>query len=78
MPQSSLVPARPAQVTQQAELPAQSSKSRLRSSSVLLFVIGFTSILMGLLAEILVRTYFESQGLRAYHIRKLVNLEQVP
>src|SRR6516162_10340751 len=39
MPQSSLVPPRPAHVIQQAELPVQRSKSRLRSPSVLLFVI---------------------------------------
>lgn len=44
--------------------------------SVMLILIGFTSILMGFLAEILVRTYFESQGRRAYHIRRLVNFEQ--
>jgi dolichol-phosphate mannosyltransferase len=46
--------------------------------SVMLIMIGFTSILMGFLAEILVRTYFESQGRRAYHIRKLVNFERIP
>ena len=39
MPQSSLVPPRPAHVIQQAELPVQRGKSRFRSSSVLLFVI---------------------------------------
>jgi dolichol-phosphate mannosyltransferase len=46
--------------------------------SVMLILIGFTSILMGLLAEILVRTYFESQGRRAYHVRKFINFERVP
>ena len=44
--------------------------------AVMLILIGFTSVLMGLLAEILVRTYFELQGKRAYHVRKLVNFER--
>ena len=33
------------------------------------FLIGVTSILMGLLAEVVVRTYFESQGRKTYLIR---------
>ena len=41
--------------------------------SAMLILIGVSSILMGLLAEILVRTYFESQGRRPYNIRRLVN-----
>src|SRR5262245_45852888 len=43
--------------------------------AAMLILIGISSILMGLLAEIMVRTYFESQGLRSYNIRKLVNFE---
>ena len=43
--------------------------------AAMLFLIGITSILMGLLAEIVVRTYFESQGLRSYNVRKLLNFE---
>lgn len=43
--------------------------------SVMLIMIGFSSILMGLLAEILVRTYFESQDRHPYHIKNLVNFE---
>ena len=34
---------------------------------------GFLSILMGLLAEILMRTWFESQGKRTYVIRRLID-----
>jgi dolichol-phosphate mannosyltransferase len=41
-----------------------------------LVVIGVISILMGLLAEIMVRTYFESQGRPAYSVRKLINFER--
>jgi dolichol-phosphate mannosyltransferase len=43
--------------------------------AAMLILIGITSILMGLLAEIMVRTYFESQGLSSYNVRKLVNFE---
>jgi glycosyltransferase involved in cell wall biosynthesis len=42
--------------------------------SALFFLVGTTSILMGLLAEMLVRTYFESQHLSPYAIRESVNL----
>ena len=39
-----------------------------------LFLIGTTSILMGLIAEMTVRTYFESQHRPPYLIRESVNL----
>ncbi len=39
------------------------------------FLIGFMSILMGLLAEIVVRTYFESQNKDVYLIRDTINTE---
>lgn len=39
------------------------------------FLVGVMSILMGLLAEIMVRTYFESQGRPAYLVHDLINLE---
>jgi dolichol-phosphate mannosyltransferase len=44
--------------------------------SAMLFLLGVTTILMGLLAEITVRTYFESQGRRAYSVRSLLNFEK--
>jgi glycosyltransferase involved in cell wall biosynthesis len=44
--------------------------------TALTFLVGFMSLLMGLLAEILVRTYFESQDRRAYAIRELINFPQ--
>jgi glycosyltransferase involved in cell wall biosynthesis len=43
--------------------------------TVLAFLIGFISLLMGLIAEMLVRTYFESQGRAAYNVRALINFE---
>jgi glycosyltransferase involved in cell wall biosynthesis len=39
------------------------------------FLVGVMSILMGLLAEILVRIYFESQQRPAYRVRELVNFD---
>jgi glycosyltransferase involved in cell wall biosynthesis len=38
--------------------------------------IGVTSLLLGLLAEIVMRTYFESQGRRAYLVAELVNFDR--
>jgi dolichol-phosphate mannosyltransferase len=40
--------------------------------SAVTFLIGLVSILLGLLAEILIRTYFESQGRRTYAVRSVV------
>jgi len=34
--------------------------------------LGFLSILMGFLAEILTRTYYESQGKPTYHIKETI------
>lgn len=42
------------------------------------FLVGCMSILMGLLAEIVVRTYFESQGQTAYKVRELINFDGAP
>lgn len=39
------------------------------------FLIGIVSILMGLLAELVMRTYFESQQLMPYHVRDVINLK---
>ena len=37
------------------------------------FLVGVLSILMGILAEMMVRTYFESSGRRSYSVRETVN-----
>ena len=42
---------------------------------VMLFVTGGMSILMGLLAEIIMRTYYESQGKTVYLVKRTSNLE---
>ena len=41
--------------------------------SIMVAIMGFQSILMGLIAEMLVRTYHESQGKTTYTIRKAIN-----
>jgi glycosyltransferase involved in cell wall biosynthesis len=43
---------------------------------VLFFLVGFISILMGFLAEILMRTYYESQGKSVYTIKEVYGLEK--
>lgn len=44
--------------------------------SVMFFILGFQSILMGLIAELLVRTYYESQEKTIYVIRELVGFKE--
>ncbi len=39
---------------------------------VMMFLLGFIAILMGLIAELLMRTYFESQKKKTYTIREVV------
>jgi glycosyltransferase involved in cell wall biosynthesis len=43
---------------------------------VLFFLMGFISILMGFIAEILMRTYYESQNKPSYTIKEIYNLEK--
>lgn len=42
---------------------------------IIFFLIGFISILMGFLAEIIMRTYYESQDKTVYNIKELINLK---
>jgi glycosyltransferase involved in cell wall biosynthesis len=46
--------------------------SPLFQTSTMLFILGFQSILMGLIAELLVRTYHESQAKPTYAVRKVI------
>jgi len=50
--------------------------SPLFQMSAMFFILGFQSILMGLIAELLVRTYHESQKKPTYTIRTLINMDQ--
>jgi len=36
------------------------------------FILGFMSILLGLIAELLMRTYYESQNKRTYDVREII------
>ena len=50
--------------------------SPLFQVSTLLVTLGFQSLLMGLIAELLVRTYHESQRKPTYTVRTMINLER--
>jgi len=54
------------------------SSSPVFLMSAMLFILGFQSMLMGLIAELLVRTYHESQRKPTYTIRAKMNLEKKP
>ena len=43
---------------------------------VMFFILGFQSILMGLIAELLARTYHESQAKRTYTVRETINIKR--
>ena len=47
--------------------------SPLFQTSTMLLILGFQSILMGFIAELLVRTYHESQAKPTYSIRQTIN-----
>lgn len=50
--------------------------SPLFQTSVMFFILGFQSILLGLIAELLVRTYHESQRKPTYTVRTMINIDQ--
>jgi hypothetical protein len=47
-------------------------RSPLLLMTVMLFILGFQSIFMGLIAELLVRTYHESQAKPTYSVRSIL------
>jgi glycosyltransferase involved in cell wall biosynthesis len=49
--------------------------SPLFQMSTMVFILGFQSILMGLIAELLVRTYHESQKKPTYTVLKVINFD---
>lgn len=51
--------------------------SPLLQVGVMFFIMGFQSILMGLIAELLARTYHESQQKPTYTIRKVINISEI-
>ncbi|RPI26412.1 MAG: glycosyltransferase [Chloroflexota bacterium] len=48
-------------------------RSPLLMMSMMLFILGFQSILLGLMSELLVRTYHESQHKLTYTVRRVIN-----
>ena len=44
--------------------------------SIMMFILGFLAILLGLIAEIVMRTYYESQDKKTYTIKQVVEPEQ--
>jgi len=44
--------------------------------SIMLLILGFQSILMGLIAELLARTYHESQSKPTYTVRTVLGKKQ--
>jgi len=51
--------------------------SPLLQIGVMFFIMGFQSVLMGLIAELLARTYHESQQKPTYTIRKRINISEI-
>jgi glycosyltransferase involved in cell wall biosynthesis len=56
-------------------IPAFSSP--LLQVGVMFFIVGFQSILMGLIAELLARTYHESQSKPTYTVREKINIQNM-
>jgi hypothetical protein len=46
--------------------------------SVMLVLVGVQFISMGLIGELLTRTYHESQGKTSYEVKKTLNLDETP
>lgn len=51
------------------------SASPLLMIGVMFVIMGFQSVLMGLIAELLARTYHESQQKPTYTIREIINMD---
>jgi len=51
-------------------------RSPLLQMVVMLFILGFQSILLGLIAELLVRTYHESQAKPTYSVRRVIGMDE--
>lgn len=49
------------------------NKTPLPNLATMFFIVGIQLILTGVLAELLTRTYFESQGKKSYRIKKIIN-----
>jgi len=50
-------------------------KNPLFNLSLFIFMLGFVLIMMGLIAELLMRTYHESQGKKTYRIKEKIGFD---
>ncbi|MGH2458496.1 MAG: glycosyltransferase family 2 protein [Chloroflexota bacterium] len=62
-----------AMIWQKVELGVSMIQTPLLLLAAIFFLMGFQSILMGLICEMVMRTYHESQGKRTYVIRRVLN-----
>ena len=46
--------------------------------SIMMFILGFLAILLGLIAEVVMRTYYESQDKKTYTIKQVIEPEPTP
>ena len=44
--------------------------------SIMMFILGFLAVLLGLIAELVMRTYYESQNKKTYTIREIIDPEE--
>ena len=52
------------------------TETPLLLSSMFLFLFGFISLMMGLIADIVMRTYYETQSKDVFRISKLINIKE--
>ncbi len=50
----------------------------LLTLGVLLVILGVQFLVMGLLAELIVRTYYETQNKTVYHVQEILRLPETP
>jgi hypothetical protein len=62
-----------AMVWQKITLGVSMIQTPLLLLSAIFFLMGFQTMLMGLLSELVMRTYHESRGKPIYHIRTILN-----
>ena len=46
--------------------------------SIMMFILGFLAVLLGLIAELVMRTYYESQDKKTYTVKQVIEPEQKP
>lgn len=44
--------------------------------SIMMFILGFLAVLLGLIAEVVIRTYYESQDKKTYTVKQVIEPEK--